>query len=566
MKSQVRNILVVAFNKHIALELNTKLANWRQRQLPAPTNYQTAILDFLFQYDSNLHVAALAGTGKSTAIEQAVHQALRIFPNASIRAATLHSVCYKALCYYLRTNKNINNVEVDEDKIPTTARQLLNYDQMNADEQARADQIVGPVRGFANIARAHLFTSVKPEPTNDDLYMLADRYDIDLPDPNSGIADTEVFDLVRKTLAASNQNLNVIDYVDMIHLCLVLNVKFLWNELILVDEAQDLDPMQIEAIRRMANHRAQVVLVGDTNQAIYGFRGADVEAIETASRVFNTTSLPLSTCWRCPKSVIREAQTIVPEIEWAPNAIEGKVEHMNSHDEMMKLAEAGDYVLCRTTAPLVNVCMQFIRNGKAANVRGRDIHKGLEALATKIQKRRTSRGKGLFDALTIYREEALEKLNHPKKLQQRESLADRIDTLLVLAEECSNFDELKRKIATIFAIGDAGSKEETAHLILCSTAHRAKGLETERVFIIKPGLMPHPCARQPWQMQQERNLKYVAITRATRELYWVHESEEDGKAPKGPQDSPPTQADPQADQAPKKAPAKRGRPRKAAVK
>lgn len=56
---------------------------------------------------------------------------------------------------------------------------------------------------------------------------------------------------------------------------------------------------------------------------------------------------------------------------------------------------------------------------------------------------------------------------------------------------------------------------------MLSTIHKAKGLENDRVFFLCPELIPSRFATQPWQYEQERNLKYVAITRAKRELIYV---------------------------------------------
>ena len=64
-------------------------------------------------------------------------------------------------------------------------------------------------------------------------------------------------------------------------------------------------------------------------------------------------------------------------------------------------------------------------------------------------------------------------------------------------------------IATLFADADPSSR------IVCSSIHRAKGLERERVFVWEPGIMPMG------EGIQERNLAYVAITRAKRELWLV---------------------------------------------
>jgi DNA helicase II / ATP-dependent DNA helicase PcrA len=520
MNPQVKNILIVAFNKSIAEEINVRIRN--PRALPPKTAYVETICEAVYQRDDHIVVNALAGSGKTTTLEHIV----ALYPEADARASTLHAFGMNSLRYHLRKN-GVNEIDVQSDKVPVIIRQLLGYETLNATDQAKADLMVGPTHRLVDLARTHTFTSLLPTPENSDLQKLCDRYDVELPDPfDTQITEDDIFDLVRRTLVASNKNVAVIDFVDMIHLCLVLNVSYLWNDLILVDESQDLDPSQIAMIKRAANHRGQCVFMGDRHQAIYGFRGADVEAVESVVELFHARELPLSTCFRCPTSVIAEAQKIVPEIEAAPGAIEGSVSTLKTHEDMMKIADAGDFVLCRTTAPLVNVCMQFIRAGKAATVRGRDIGKGLELLCDKIRRRRTSKGRELVDALMAYREDQMAKLSHPSKEAQRQSIGDKIDTLLILAEECSTFDELKSKIRGIFSDAQNG---ELKGLILCSTAHRAKGLESERVFIIHPELMPLPYARQAWQKKQEMNLLYVARTRSVRNLYYVLDGKETKK-------------------------------------
>jgi superfamily I DNA/RNA helicase len=58
-----------------------------------------------------------------------------------------------------------------------------------------------------------------------------------------------------------------------------------------------------------------------------------------------------------------------------------------------------------------------------------------------------------------------------------------------------------------------------------STVHRAKGLEADRVFILAPEKLPLVWAgQQAWETEQEQNLRYVALTRARRELYFVTEA------------------------------------------
>jgi superfamily I DNA/RNA helicase len=54
-----------------------------------------------------------------------------------------------------------------------------------------------------------------------------------------------------------------------------------------------------------------------------------------------------------------------------------------------------------------------------------------------------------------------------------------------------------------------------------SSAHRSKGLEAENVYILEPGLMPHPMAKLEWEKEQEGNVWWVAHTRSKKTLTFV---------------------------------------------
>jgi superfamily I DNA/RNA helicase len=92
------------------------------------------------------------------------------------------------------------------------------------------------------------------------------------------------------------------------------------------------------------------------------------------------------------------------------------------------------------------------------------------------------------------------------------ALEDKVETLLFLAEMSDNIIDLKVKINSIF-------NDENGDGIILSTVHKAKGSEADKVFIIRPDLMPLPSFRT-WQAIQEQNLIYVAITRAKKELIY----------------------------------------------
>jgi superfamily I DNA/RNA helicase len=99
------------------------------------------------------------------------------------------------------------------------------------------------------------------------------------------------------------------------------------------------------------------------------------------------------------------------------------------------------------------------------------------------------------------------------------SIQDRVDTIKVLCEDCTELDEVREKITNMF--GDTKDGEEPKKVTL-STVHKAKGREWNTVYILGFNeLMPFRMASMPWQKIQENNLIYVAVTRAKQNLIMI---------------------------------------------
>jgi ATP-dependent exoDNAse (exonuclease V) beta subunit len=278
----------------------------------------------------------------------------------------------------------------------------------------------------------------------------------------------------------------------MIWLPMQLDMDFPQYDFVFVDEAQDLNYAQICFIKKLGGRK---VIVGDRKQAIYGFRGAD----STAMDLFKGAQLPLSICYRCPKSVVIEAQKIVPQIEYSDLQIVGSISDVSDPEYC-----SGDFVLCRTNAPLVGACLDVIRSGKKAVIKGRDIGDNLvklvKDLANPIDNIDTLKER-LYDWLT---KRCSETKYEAKKIMYN----DKSDTILALCEGCKCVSEVISKIETIFS--------DTLTGVVFSTIHKAKGLEADNIYILRPDLLPHPRGGN-----QEMNLKYVAITRAKKNLFFI---------------------------------------------
>ena len=92
-------------------------------------------------------------------------------------------------------------------------------------------------------------------------------------------------------------------------------------------------------------------------------------------------------------------------------------------------------------------------------------------------------------------------------------LEDKIDTIVAISDGCQNVQEVTNKISTTFSDDVEG--------VIFSSIHKAKGLEAKNIYLLRPELLPHPMAKQPWEWQQEKNLSYVAMTRTLEKFSYV---------------------------------------------
>ncbi|MBD3315496.1 MAG: AAA family ATPase [Chitinivibrionales bacterium] len=124
---------------------------------------------------------------------------------------------------------------------------------------------------------------------------------------------------IQNRLAAEKRRCNRWEFSDMIQLCLELLRR--WDDVryryacryryILVDEFQDTNPLQVSLLRELLSEGARVFAVGDDDQAIYGFRGADIGPILNFREHFRGASvLKLETNYRSTPSILRAANKI----------------------------------------------------------------------------------------------------------------------------------------------------------------------------------------------------------------------------------------------------------------
>lgn len=306
---------------------------------------------------------------------------------------------------------------------------------------------------------------------------------------------------------------NFIDYSDMIWLPVTHGYKPFQADWLFVDEAQDTNPSRRMLARMALKPEGRAVFVGDRHQAIYGFTGADADAFDIIAEDFQAAELPLTITYRCPQAVVRHAQNWVSHIQAADTAPEGIVRE-GTAQEILRNAKLGDAIICRNTAPIVQLAFGLIRKGKRAHVEGRDIGKGLLALTRKWKD--VTDADAFIHKLTDWGFEQKRILIEQKRNLAAQVIDDKVETLRVLAEDCATVDEIQEKIGKIF---DNTTPDEARNRITLCTIHRSKGREWKKVFWLgHKSMCPSSFACVAWEQEQEINLMYVCATRAMEEL------------------------------------------------
>ncbi len=347
-------------------------------------------------------------------------------------------------------------------------------------------------------------------PDNPDSWsQLIHHYDVEAPFDDDSLMPRAV-EIARKTLVASMKS-TVMDFDDQLWVPLMLGLPMRRRyRYVFVDEAQDLNPVQRRLVRSAVEPGGVIIAVGDPYQCCYGFRGADVASFDRFEDEYGATIMPLSVTWRCPSSVVELAKRLVPDYEAAPEAPVGTV--INATVSAVTDWSPGDLIVCRLNAPLVKLAHRFLRQRIPCRIAGRDFARGLTSL---IKKLKPTSLEDLIRKANAYLMKKRDKLSAAKKEAQIQALTDKVETIVALAEEVDDMASLHSTIETMFS--DVDSKG----LITLSSIHRAKGQEAKRVFLLSPHLLPFKGAKLAWEIEQERNLEYIALTRAEDTLVFL---------------------------------------------
>jgi DNA helicase-2/ATP-dependent DNA helicase PcrA len=468
--------------------------------------YQQAVFENVRSGTGNTMVIARAGSGKSAVLVEAVkyipkrQKTLFVafgrevakelderINKSYIDTTTLHSFGCRAIM------AAFGKISIDPTKTLNIVKGLLQENKIKPGGNERFNLIASFIKTIS-ICKAGVIDA----PSRIDAVL--DEYDIDTFE-----LDRDGFiHIVCQSLRRCKEDKSKIDYGDMVWWPTIFNIPTKTYDRVFIDEANDLSFAQVNLALGACKKGGRVLAVADDRQVLFNWAGVDINAVSILTKRLDAKVLPLPISYRCPKSVIKLAQEIVPDIQAAPNAKEGSVENI-SEDIFLSFVKPGDFILSRVNAPLIYYCMELIRNKVPANILGRDVATGLLFLVKR------SEAKSVDEFLTW-----LDKWKQGEIARLKDKNRDPIlilDKAMCLEHLCrgaKSLDQVKSNIKEMFT----DDSEDKKSIVWLSSIHRSKGLEADRVFLLMNTLRKDGT-------QSELNVEYVAKTRSRDTLFLV---------------------------------------------
>lgn len=465
------------------------------------SSYQQDIFNDISNGEGNTQVDAYAGTGKTATIVEGfyhlpkgvstlmcafnkkIKEELDVRAPASIEVKTLHALGFAACKRAFP--KMAERPDSKGEKLAGYVKAERGNDPETQEVRYNLEKAIDLCKGYLAF-------------THDEIDPILDRHEIDICDePRNNFIDSII-----NVMHACKRDTSWADFSDMIWLPNVYNLNLIKYNRVMIDESQDLNLAQINLALNSCDKNGRILSVGDEYQAIYGFRGADSNAIKNIVERLHSKRMPLSVTYRCAKAIVEIAKTLVPGLEAASNAEDGLVQDITSR-QLETMVRPGDFILSRVNAPLIKWCLTLLKARVPANIQGRDMGQNLLSL---IKKSKAKNVDSFLEYLEKYRVTETDRMVKAKR--DPSPIEDKVECLQVLCDGVHSLDEVKFNIEKLFNDGDDKDR------VILSSTHKAKGLERDRVFMLRD-------TYRPTKGQEEANLTYVAYTRARKELYLV---------------------------------------------
>ena len=509
------------------------------------TEEQNRCVDWISTSSGNLIIEAVAGSGKTTTILEMILEINRLLPDARVALMAFNSKVSKELtarCAKLGirncTIGTVHKFGFDAFKQKYGSRKPNGYKCQDIAEKVLKENGMSWTLNQPLCKMVGLMKDLGWGVLLDEDYPLEDlieRHEIAFDEDKCSLS--QFINLATLVFNLSLKDKSKIDFSDMIYVPLVENLTFPQFDFVFIDEAQDTNATRREVARRLGNFNEQelrnsdkpigqrklsrLIAVGDRHQAIYAFTGADSDSLDLIKKDFSCSELPLSVCFRCSQEVITHAQKVVSHIHAAPNAILGLVSKQPEHVFTSTLFKEGNLerfqlsaILCRVNAPIVSLAFRLLKQKIPCRIEGKDIGQDMIRLCKKVNTGKTNSVRELRTLLNAHLNDQAQKLS-PAKFS---ILEDKAYCIGAVMENSNHVQELYSTIESVFSDYDPNLPPK----LTLSSIHKSKGLEWPTVYLLGRNLyMPSKYATQPWMLEQETNLAYVAITRAKETLIEV---------------------------------------------
>lgn len=464
----------------------SKPTNWSQ--------FQGLIFDAAETTTDNLLIEAVAGSGKTTTLKELTRR---------LRGSTLSVAFNKAICETMVSKgfqgevktfnglghglmlRNRPGAKLNARKVSEIIKKIMGDSTEFREVGYSLSRAVGLAKNLSFGLSAGMLVA-------EDFTAIIDDFGFDIAAEYLDTAST----ICREAFELSRLDEQTFDFDDQLWVPISQGWEFPQFDNLLVDEDQDLNPIQHLMIEQMDS---RLIAVGDRHQAIYGFRGACADSTDALKLKFQMKELPLSICYRCSQEVVLAAREFCDEIQWRQDAPLGVVTSASSDPELFTQKHM---ILCRTNAPLFRAILAKIRAKEPCQV----LSSFLDTFQSFIRGFKTKYTSDLMVKIDRWYEKEREAAKTRSKLVV---LRDKYDTVKMLAAEYQWTDDI---LALLNRLKDSRSGP------IFATIHKAKGLEYEHVYILRPELLGGFGEMTPKQKRQESNLHYVAITRAQESL------------------------------------------------
>jgi superfamily I DNA/RNA helicase len=487
------------------------------------TDEQNAILEYLSTGNGHVLIDAKAGSSKTTVLFKALsvvpqktvllcafnkriadelQQRMPPVPKGSVHvASTFHSAGLRIINHHKRMQVS-----------PQATEELVNDACTTLDGDLKIPFKVR--RAAVRLLRILKETFSGPEFDLEAGRNLGFVYDI-----FAGLTDDKQIDLAVMTamraydLGLDLKNRGTIDFCDMTWLPVVCGLKPPSRyQAVFVDELQDLSLLQWELVKTLVAPNGRIVAVGDLSQAIYKFKGAIGLLIWAEMKeTLNAKQLPLTITFRCSQAVVSEARQLVPTLnmwEDAPRGSVTTIDYAQLADHLRPNWDKHTFILSRTNADLLQVALDLHKHRVPFHLAAsKEIIEPLFEIIDKLDKLSSARFRASLVTWFNAEIQKAEAMHAPALAEKVEQQFAMIGLLLTYAQPV----QFKRVLQEILG------HDITA--ITLSTVHKAKGLEADRVYLLRQTF--HRYQRREKVDPEELNCEYVAITRAKRDLIWV---------------------------------------------